>query len=91
MFGSIDISTEDELEEFVVGAAELFGDTQWSYMCALHIVFVRVLLTRALAIPLIERKIMAGMAVGFWQTLMTLFDLPWLALDNSKQCLSCLF
>ncbi|KAL3141028.1 hypothetical protein ABBQ32_005543 [Trebouxia sp. C0010 RCD-2024] len=91
IFSSINITAVDELKEFVVSAAELFGGTQWSYMSTLHIVFVRVLLTKALAIPLVERKIMAGMAVGFWQTHMTLFDLPWLALDNSKQHLNCLY
>lgn len=91
LFSPVNIDTGDELEDFVVNAAELFGDTQWSYMSMLHIVFVRVLLTRATAIPLAERKIMAGMAAGQWQTHMTLFQAPWLALDNSKQHLDCLY
>lgn len=57
----------------------------------LHIVVVRMLLTRAIAIPLAERRIMAGMAAGHWCTHLTLFGVcPWLALDNSKQLLQCL-
>lgn len=32
IFEPIGISTEGELKAFVVNAAELFGDTQWSYM-----------------------------------------------------------
>ena len=92
MFGPINISTVGKLKAFVVHAAEMFGDVQWSYMSTLHVVFVRMLLTKATAIPLAERKIMAGLAAGFWHTHVTLFNgFPWLALDNSKQQLKCLF
>ena len=90
-FKPISISTADKLKGYIVNAAELFGDTHWSYMSILHIVLVRMLLTKATAIPLAERRIMAGMAAGFWTTHLTLFNgCPWLALDNSKQQLGCL-
>lgn len=90
-FSPISISTEDKLKAYVVNAAQLFGDTHWSYMSTLHIVFVRMLLTKATAIPLEERRIMAGIAAGFWQTHLTLYNgCPWLALDNFKQQLECL-
>lgn len=90
LFGPISISTVGKLKAFVVSAAEIFGDTQWSYMSTLH-VFVRMLLTKATAIPLADRRIMAGFAAGFWYTHMTLFNgFPWLALDNFKQQLKCL-
>ena len=92
VFGRISINTVGKLKAFVVNAAEIFGDTQWSYMSTLHVVFVRMLLTRATAIPLAERRIMAGLAAGFWDTHLTLINgFPWLALDNSKQQLKCLF
>ena len=91
VFGPVSISTVGKLKAFVISAAETFGDTQWSYMSTLHIVFVRMLLTKATAIPLAERRIMAGFAAGFWYTHMTLYNgFPWLALDNSKQQLKCL-
>ena len=91
VFSPVSISTEDKLEAYIVNAAQLFGDTHWSYMSTLHIVFVRMLLIKATAIALEERRIMAGIAAGFWHTDLTLYSgLPWLALDNSKQQLECL-
>lgn len=91
LFGFISVSTVDKLKAFVIDAAELFGDVKWSYMSTLHIVFVRVMLTRATAIPLAERKIMAGLALGMWHTHVTLFMAPGLSLDNSQQRLKCLY
>ena len=53
-----------QAQAYIVNAAELFGNT--GHTCPLYTSsFVRMLLTKATAIPLAERRIMAGMAVGF--------------------------
>lgn len=91
LFSPIGIATCSGVANFVVKAAQLFADSQWSYMSTLHIVLVRVLLTKATAIPVQERQIMAGMSIGLWHTHLTLFNgAPWLALDNSQQRLESL-
>lgn len=92
LLSHISVATDYDLKAYIVNAAELFGNSKWFYMSSAHIAFVRVILTRARNIPLSERKIMAGVAIGLWHTHLTLFDgAPWLCLDNSQHRLHCLY